>query len=208
MSESGSSRRGGRADTLPLDRPAVSPHVLALRPYEPGKPIEEVERELGLRGTIKLASNENALGPSPRALEAVRATLGDLHRYPDGGAVMLVGKLAGRLGVEPGQILLGNGSNEIIELVVRTFVGPGDEVVMSSDAFLIYELITRAVQGRAVRVPARGTVHDLEAMAGAVGEKARVVFVASPNNPHRNDRSIRRMASVPRGDSAARRRRV
>ena len=183
MSESGSSRGGGRAGPPPPERPVVPPHVLALRPYEPGKPIEEVERELGLSGTIKLASNENALGPSPRALEAVRATLGDLHRYPDGGALMLVRKLAGRLGVEPGQILLGNGSNEIIELVVRTFVEPGDEVVMSSDAFLIYDLVTRAVQGRAVRVPARGTVHDLEAMAGAVGEKTRVVFIASPNNP-------------------------
>jgi histidinol-phosphate aminotransferase len=183
MRDSGSSSRDGPGASSAPDRPAVPAHVLALRPYEPGRPIEEVERELGLSDTIKLASNENALGPSPRALEAVRATLCDLHRYPDGGAVMLLRKLADRLDVECRQILLGNGSNEIIELVVRTFVGPGDEVVMSSDAFLIYDLVTRAVDGRAIRVPARGYAHDLEAMAGAVGEKVRVVFIASPNNP-------------------------
>lgn len=164
-------------------RPVIPAHILALRPYEPGKPIEEVERELGLSHTVKLASNENPLGPSPRALDALADALAGLHRYPDGGAVMLTRAIAQRFAVEPSQVLLGNGSNEIIELVVRTFLAPGDEVVMSTDAFLIYDLVTRAVDGRAVRVQPKRFEHDVEAMARSVGERTRVVFVASPNNP-------------------------
>jgi len=164
-------------------KPRVPDHLLTLRPYTPGRPIEEVERELGLTGTIKVASNENALGPSPAALAALSEALPHLHRYPDGGAVLLARKLAARLGVEPRQILFGNGSNEIIELLVRAFAGPGREVVMSRDAFLIYQLVARAVDAEAVQVAPRTHHHDLAAMAAAITPATSLVFVASPNNP-------------------------
>jgi histidinol-phosphate aminotransferase len=163
--------------------PHVPDHILGLVPYKPGRPIEEVERELGLSGVIKLASNENPLGPSPAALRAIAEALPRIHRYPEGGAFELTLKLAARLSVAPEQIVFGNGSNELIELLVRTFVAAGDEVVMSSDAFLIYDLVTRAAGGRSVRIPAKAHHHDLAAMARAIGPRTRVVFIASPNNP-------------------------
>ncbi len=164
-------------------RPKVPERILALQPYRPGKPIEEVERELGLTDSVKLASNENPLSPSRKVLDALRGALAQLNRYPDGGAVVLTEKLAARFGVSPTRVVLGNGSNEIIELVVRMFAGPGDEVVMSADGFLVYDLVTQAVGAQAVRVAAAGFFHDLEAMADAIGPRTRVVFVANPNNP-------------------------
>lgn len=167
----------------PTRGPAVPTHIAALNPYQPGKPIEEVERELGLRDSIKLASNENPLGPSKLALEALERTLGNLHRYPDGGAVALTERLAQSHSVDRCQIILGNGSNEIIELIARTFVDPDGEVVMSADGFLIYHLVTQAVGAKSVRVPPRGYSHDLDAMAAAINASTRVVFIASPNNP-------------------------
>ncbi len=163
--------------------PRVPDHILGLAPYKPGRPIEEVERELGLSGVIKLASNENPLGPSPAALRAVAEALPRIHRYPEGIAFDLTRRLAAKLAVGSEQIVFGNGSNEIIELLVRTFVAAGDEVVMSADAFLIYDLVTRAAGGRSVRIAARSYHHDLIAMAAAIGARTKIVFIASPNNP-------------------------
>jgi histidinol-phosphate aminotransferase len=174
---------GGFRYTLRVAGPEIPQRIRTLAPYKPGRPIEEVERELGIRGSVKVASNENPLGPSPLALEAVRGVLGDLHRYPDGGAVVLARKLAARLGVDPLRIVFGNGSNEILELVCRLLAGPGDEVVFSADAFLVYPLVTTAVGATAVAAPPRGFCHDLEAIAARITARTRVVFLANPNNP-------------------------
>ena len=157
--------------------------VRGLSPYEPGKPIEDLERELGLSDIVKLASNESPIGASPRALEAARSALADIARYPDGGGFRLKAALAERLAVPAAQITLGNGSNDVLEFVARVFAGPGDEVVYSEHAFAVYPLATRAVGATGVAVPARGYGHDLDAMARAVGERTKVVFVANPNNP-------------------------
>ena len=122
-------------------RSLVPEWIRTLTPYPPGMPIEELERELGIRDSIKLASNENPLGPSPRALTAVAAALSSLHRYPDGSAFYLKRRLAERLGVRVDELLIGNGSNEIIELVVRAFMRPHDEAVMADQAFVIYRMV-------------------------------------------------------------------
>lgn len=163
--------------------PPIPERIRSLQPYKPGRPIEEVERELGIHGSIKVASNENPLGPSPLALAALRAALPGIHRYPDGGAVVLAEKLAARLGVEPARIVFGNGSNEILELSCRLFAGTGDEVLFSADAFLVYPLVSVAVGASAVRAPAHGFDHDLEAIAARLTPRTRVVFLANPNNP-------------------------
>jgi histidinol-phosphate aminotransferase len=157
--------------------------IRTLTPYPPGKPIEEVEREFGIHDSIKLASNENPLGPSPRALAAIAAGLQSLHRYPDGSAFYLRRRLAERWGVTQDEVLVGNGSNEMIELVVRAFVRPGDEAVMADQAFVVYRLVVQAAGGVARVVPLRDFTHDLEAMAGAITPRTRVVFLANPNNP-------------------------
>jgi len=167
-----------------MNVPALVPDwIRSLTPYSPGKPIEEVERELGIHDSIKLASNENPLGPSPKALAAIRAALGDLHRYPDGSAFHLRRALAERLGVAEDTLILGNGSNEIIELVVRTFLRPGDEAVMAAQAFVVYRLVVQGAGGVARIVPLREFTHDLDAMAAAVTPRTRVLFLANPNNP-------------------------
>jgi histidinol-phosphate aminotransferase len=157
--------------------------IRTLAPYAPGKPIEELERELGIRDSIKIASNENPLGPSPKALAAVRAALSDLHRYPDGSAYHLKRRLSERHGIPEEELLVGNGSNEIIELLVRTFLRPGDEAVVADQAFVIYRLVVQGAGGRARVVPLRDYTHDLEAMAAAIGDRTRLVFVGNPNNP-------------------------
>jgi histidinol-phosphate aminotransferase len=157
--------------------------IRTLTPYPPGMPIEELERELGIRDSIKLASNENPLGPSPKAMEAIARALPTLHRYPDGSAFYLKRKLAERHGVSPDEILVGNGSNELIELVVRTFLRPRDEAVMADQAFVIYRMVTQAVAATPRLVPLRDFTHDLEAMLDAVTSRTRLVFVANPNNP-------------------------
>jgi histidinol-phosphate aminotransferase len=161
----------------------VPENIATLTPYPPGKPIEELEREYGVTDSIKLASNENPLGPSPRALDAIRANLHKLHRYPDGSGFYLRQRLSRRLGVPEASIVLGNGSNEIIDLAIRTFVRAGEEVVMAEPTFLVYRLMVQAVGGLGVRVPLKGFVHDLEAMAGAVTSRTRLVFLNNPNNP-------------------------
>ena len=159
--------------------------VKALHPYQPGQPIDELARELGLDpgDIVKLASNENPLGPSPKALAAIRAELDELCRYPDGNGHDLKQALAARLQVEPAQITLGNGSNDVLELVVRGFVGADSEVIYSQYAFAVYPIATLAAGAKGVEVPAANWGHDLEAMAAAVTRRTRIIFIANPNNP-------------------------
>lgn len=159
------------------------PGVQKLVPYTPGKPIEELERELGLTEIIKLASNENPLGPGKKALAAIQATLPDLALYPDGNGFNLKRALADKYEVEVSQITLGNGSNEILELVARAFLTPELEVVFSQHAFAVYPLVTQAVGATAVVAPALNYGHDLDEMLQRVSDKTRLVFIANPNNP-------------------------
>jgi histidinol-phosphate aminotransferase len=161
----------------------VPEYIRTLVPYEPGKPIEEVEREYGISNSIKLASNENPLGPSPKAVAAIREKLDQLHLYPDGDCFYLKRGMAQKLGVAPENLIFGNGSNEIIELAVRTLMRPGDEAVMAEQAFVVYPLIVQAVGGKKKAVPLRNFTHDLAAIADAITPKTRVVFLANPNNP-------------------------
>lgn len=166
-------------------RALATPGVQGLQPYQPGKPIDELARELGLdpAAIVKLASNENPLGPSKKALAAVSAASADLCRYPDGNGFNLKQKLARRYGLNSAQITLGNGSNDILELAARAFVSCDDEVVYSQHAFAVYPIVTQALGARHVKVKARDWGHDLEAMAEAVTDRTRLVFVANPNNP-------------------------
>ncbi len=161
----------------------VPEYIRSLIPYAPGKPIEEVEREYGIEGSIKLASNENPLGPSPKAIQALEARLHQLHLYPDGDCFYLKQGLARKLGVFPDQMIFGNGSNELIELAVRTFMRPGDEAVMANQAFVIYRLVVQAAGGCCRIVPLRNFTHDLGAMAQAITPRTRLLFLANPNNP-------------------------
>ncbi len=163
----------------------VKPSVLTQPVYEPGRPIEDVARELGIdpAGIVKLASNENPFGPSPRALEAARRALEHGQLYPDGGCVALRQKLAAVWGLGADQFVIGNGSNEILELLGHVFLGPGDEVVMGVPAFAVYNLVTRLFGARGIKVPMREFRHDLAAMSAAVTARTKLVFVASPNNP-------------------------
>jgi histidinol-phosphate aminotransferase len=164
-------------------RPIVPPNIESLSPYVPGKPIEETEREYGLTGVIKLASNENPLGPSPLALQAIQRSLSQLHLYPDGSGYTLKHKLAARHGVAPDEILLGNGSNEIIELLIRTFLSGDDEALICEGSFVMYKLSLRS-HGRAfVEAPMRNRAYDLEAMADRLTPRTRLVFIANPDNP-------------------------
>lgn len=160
-------------------------HVLNLVAYEPGKPVEELAREMGLRPDeiIKLASNENPLGPSPRALEAMREMLGRSHFYPDGGGWALRNAIAERLGVGRENVILGNGSNEIIEFIGHAFLKPGDEVVTAQHAFAVYTLMAQLFGATTVSVPDPGYRHDLEGMLAAITPRTRQVFIANPNNP-------------------------
>src|SRR5437773_90441 len=174
---------GGAARGLMDLRALVPEWIRTLTPYPPGKPIEELERELGIRDSIKLASNENPLGPSPKAVAAITAALGDLHRYPDGSAFHLKRRLAERLGVSVAEVIVGNGSNELIEFAVRTFLRPGDEAVMADQAFVVYRLVVQAAGGTSRVVPLRDFTHDLEAVAAAVTPRTRLVFLGNPNNP-------------------------
>lgn len=153
--------------------------------YQPGRPIEEVARELGLPAAniIKLASNENPLGPSPRALEAMREALAQQHLYPDGNAFYLKRRLAETLGLEPGNLILGNGSNEVLEFIGHAVIAPETEVVVSQYCFAVYPIVTHLFGGRLVVVPARDYGHDLPAIRAAITPQTRAVFIANPNNP-------------------------
>lgn len=157
--------------------------VRTLTPYQPGKPIEELEREYGVHDSIKIASNENPLGPSPKAVAAINAALPDLHRYPDGDCFYLKRRLAEKLGVDRSRLILGNGSNELIEMIVRTFLRVGEAIVVGKHAFAIYHLVAQAAGGRTIAVPHNGFKFDLAAMAKAITSDTRIVFLDNPNNP-------------------------
>ncbi len=161
------------------------PHLAHLPFYEPGRPIEDVARELGLDPSriVKLASNENPLGPSPKAIEAMRHAIAGVHIYPDGNGFLLRQAIAKKHGMGMEQVVLANGSNEVIEFLGHAFLSPGDEMVISQYAFAIYEIVARIFQARVVEAPAREYGHDLEAMLKAITPKTRLVFVANPNNP-------------------------
>jgi putative nucleotidyltransferase with HDIG domain len=161
----------------------VHPDIAALSPYVPGKPIDELQRELGLTRVIKLASNENPLGPSPKALAVLSEGAANLHRYPDGGAFRLREALADRWKVTADHIILGNGSDEILGLLARTFLAPGDEAVMADHTFVIYRMEVTAAHGTIVTVPLKQWRYDLPAMAEAMTPRTRLLFLCNPNNP-------------------------
>lgn len=163
----------------------VKPSVRTQPVYEPGKPIEYVARELGLDPAtiIKLASNENPWGPSPKAVEAAKRALEQGELYPDGGCFEIRQRLAAVRGLQPDQFVVGNGSNEVIELLGHAFLGEGDEVVMGAPAFVVYKLVTLLFGAKAVEVPLRDWTHDLPALAAAITPKTKLVFVCTPNNP-------------------------
>jgi len=162
----------------------VKPWVAGLQPYVPGKPIEELERELGIANAVKLASNENPLGPSPRAVEAMQRALANVHRYPDGASFRLRQALAARLGVAGSQLVFGCGADEILELVAKSFLGPGDECVYAWPSFAMYPVVVKGMGATPVPVPLdAGYAHDLDAMLAAVTPRTRVVMVCNPNNP-------------------------
>ncbi|TMG76244.1 MAG: aminotransferase class I/II-fold pyridoxal phosphate-dependent enzyme, partial [Betaproteobacteria bacterium] len=169
-----------------IDPCELSPsYVRSIAPYQPGKPISELARELGLdqRSIIKLASNENPRGIGPRTRAAIDAALGDIARYPDGNGFELKQALAARYGVDMSAIVLGNGSNDVLELAALAFLGPGRAAVMSQHAFAVYPLATQARGARSIVVPAKNHGHDLETMARVIDDETYVVWVANPINP-------------------------
>jgi histidinol-phosphate aminotransferase len=163
----------------------ANPQLRDLAVYEPGKPIEETARELDTDASqiIKLASNENPLGPSPKALAAMRTALATANLYPDGGGYYLREALAASLGLTRDHLILGNGSNEIIEFLGHAFLAPGDDIITSEHAFIAYKLVAAVFGARAIEVPSPGLRHDLDAMIAAITPKTRLIFVANPNNP-------------------------
>jgi histidinol-phosphate aminotransferase len=163
----------------------LNPNLKNLPVYQPGRPIEEVARELGLPtdGIIKVASNENPFGPSPLAIAAMQKALAGANLYPDGNAFYLKQKLAAKLGIEPANLILGNGSNEIIEFAGHALLAPGADVIVSQFCFAVYPIVTKLFGANLITVPAKNYGHDLPAMLKAITSKTRIVFVANPNNP-------------------------
>ena len=164
----------------------ANPWIHGLASYEAGRPIEEVARELGFNDVdeiVKIASNENSLGPSPKAMAAMNKASKKMHIYPDGACFYLRQALAKRLKVHMDEVLVGNGSNELIEFLGHTFLEPGTNIVMSSDAFVIYKLMASVFQAQTISVPSKNFTHDLEGMLKAITPKTRLVFVSNPNNP-------------------------
>lgn len=157
--------------------------VTQLQPYVPGKPIEELERELGITDIVKLASNENPLGPSDKVLEALAQASKEVTRYPDGNGFSLKKALAEKYQLNTEQITLGNGSNDVLEMIARAFVSNTDAVIFSQYAFAVYPLVTQAIGAQAVIAPARNYGHDLQAMSTLITEKTKLIFIANPNNP-------------------------
>src|SRR3989338_1261214 len=158
--------------------------LLNLKPYQPGKPIEEGKRELGLQDVIKMASNENPLGPSPKAVEAIKRYAGNINRYPEGGCFYLCGEIEKRLKIKPEQLIFGNGSDELIELTLKAFVNEGDEVIVARPTFLMYEVASAAHGAKIKVVHTRYFKYDLKAMKDAVTKNTKVVFIANPDNPN------------------------
>lgn len=177
--------------------------VHRLKPYVPGKPVEEVQRELGLKEVIKLASNENPLGPSPKAIEAAMKVLPEAHRYPDDSYFRLRRQIASVYNVPPDWVLLGRGSDEILLHIVQTFVEPGDEVVFSTPSFVMYDILSTLMDAVCVKVPLRDFVHDVAGLIEAVTEKTKIVFIDNPNNPAGTilrERSVRSLLDeIPEG---------
>ena len=161
----------------------INSGIKGLTPYEPGKPIEDLEREYGIKNAIKLASNESPLGPSPKVLEVLKEVISGIHRYPDGNGSRLKEALSTRHSVSTDMLTLGNGSNDIIELVARCFLTPNDNAVYSKHAFAVYPLVTQSLGAQGVEVEAKDWGHDLQAMLDAINDKTKVVFIANPNNP-------------------------
>jgi histidinol-phosphate aminotransferase len=161
----------------------VPDYIQAISPYVPGKPLEELERDYGIRDSVKLASNENPLGPSPKAVDAIRERLSGLHRYPDGAGHDLIRKLADRHQVAPENIVIGNGSDDIIAMLVQTLVQPGDRVIVPQPSFLMYDIAATAAGAVVNQVPLHDRKMDLRAMADRVTDDTRLMFVCNPNNP-------------------------
>ncbi|MBC8414233.1 MAG: histidinol-phosphate transaminase [Nitrospira sp.] len=158
-------------------------HIHSIQRYIPGKPVEELERELGISDSVKLASNENPVGPSPMALKALKNAVSGLHRYPDGNCYYLRDALAAHLETDPEGLIFGNGSNELIELAVRTFLAPGEKTISAHPSFVVYPTITQAAKGTCTLVPLKENRHDLMAMASKITARTRIIFIANPNNP-------------------------
>ena len=162
---------------------SVPDYILSLEPYVAGKPLEELEREFGIKDAVKLASNENPIGASPAVKQAIVQAIPDLARYPDGSGYALRQALADKHAVDPACITLGNGSNDVLDMVARAFLGPGRESLFSQHAFAVYPISSRAVGAELVEAPAREYGHDLPAMAERISERTRVIWIANPNNP-------------------------
>lgn len=162
---------------------SARPAIFDIRPYVPGKPIEEVERELGITDVVKLASNENPLGPSPRAVAALSQWLARAHLYPDGGAQRLKETLSVRLSLSPENLIIGNGSDEIIKLLAEAFLNPGDEIIMAEPSFSEYAFAALLMGASVKKIPVRDERLDLAAMAAVVGPRTKLVFLCNPNNP-------------------------
>lgn len=161
----------------------IPANIAAITPYPPGKPLDELEREYGITDSIKLASNENPWGPSPKVIDALQNGLSSLHRYPDGSCYYLVQALSQRLGLDPAQVVVGNGSNEVIEFLVKAFVQEGDEVITSHPSFLMYQKFVQVRGGVNHVVPLKDLGHDLFAITGRISDKTRLIFIDNPNNP-------------------------
>jgi histidinol-phosphate aminotransferase len=158
-------------------------NVLEIKPYVPGKPIAELIRELGLTEVIKLASNENPLGPSPKAIQAIKKEINEIHRYPESTSPPLRNELAKRLNVSPDSIILGNGSNEIIVLIAEAFLDSSEEVIMADPSFVVYPIAAQMMGAKLIKVPLKNYVHDLETMANLCTSKTKIIFICNPNNP-------------------------
>lgn len=168
-----------RTDMIPFKK-----HIHNIKPYEPGKPIKELQREYGIREVTKLASNENPLGPSGKAIRAMRKAIRDVHLYPEGSCYYLLSRLAQELEMDPGHIIFGNGSNEIIELLARGFISEGDEVISSEMTFLVYPILTRVCGAVFHAVPmTQDYRYDLEGILRAITPRTKLIFIANPNNP-------------------------
>ncbi|MBM3334136.1 histidinol-phosphate transaminase [Candidatus Sumerlaeota bacterium] len=172
-----------RSRNQPRKTLSCRPHLLALQPYSPGRPIEDVQREYGLRNVIKLASNENPLGPSPKAVAAIRRSVRNTHLYPDGHAYYLRQALSRYHGVRPDQLMFGNGTDELIIWLALTYLSPRDSVIVSQYSFVRYQMAAQLVGARWKTIPLDGWQHNLRAMARAVGPSTRIIFLGNPDNP-------------------------
>ncbi len=161
----------------------VGSHIEKLIPYVPGKPVEELERELGIKSAVKLASNENPLGPSKKGIAMMKKYIGSLHRYPEGGCYYLANKLSEKINVPMENIIFGNGSNEVLEIIGRTFYEANDEIIFSQYAFIVYKLVAQALGAKYHEVPAKGLSHDLSKMKDYINKNTKMIYLANPNNP-------------------------